>query len=59
MSNRPKGHALKQRDPYRVPRKPAKPHRGEPDGGTGGDTEGAGALFWTIVFLLSIWLIFR
>lgn len=36
-----------------------RPSKGEPDGGNGGDTEGVGALFWSIVALIVIWLIFK
>lgn len=47
MSNRAKGHALRQPDFHRVAknrlRRAKKP---EPDGGNGGDTEGVGAVVW-------------
>lgn len=54
MSNRAKGFALRQVDPHTRPRKNKrlqKPVKSEPDGGTGGDTEGLGAIFWAAVIL--------
>ena len=61
MGNRPKGYACRQPDQYRVPAKPKArlPHRGEPDGGDGGDTEGLGALIWGIAICAAGLLILR
>lgn len=61
MSNRAKGHALRQTDPYRIPARPKlkKPRRGEPDGGTGGDTDDIGVVLWGMVFCAVILLIIR
>lgn len=54
MSNRQKGHALRQPDYNRVAknrlRRVKKP---EPDGGNGGDTEGVGAVVWIVVLVFA------
>ncbi|GAB4486559.1 MAG: hypothetical protein OHK0019_00430 [Saprospiraceae bacterium] len=59
MSNRKKGQALVQRDPYRQPQKLRKPQRAEPDGGDGGDTEGVGAIAWMLALCVVCFVIMR